>query len=278
MSGEARLAQLNLPSNQGRQSVSPKLGSGRVKSPLPAPAAYRASCMSAAAKRYKYLRRIFHFRQMDFEFAIWQMLYLFYKPQNVYRNFQYRKETKAQFARDDPAFLVLLAALLLVSTAGFSFVLGIHFWAFIKFLLYVIFVDLIGVGLVIATGLWYVSNKLLKPNLRDQDVEWGFCFDVHLNAFIPILVILHFVQLFVYHAIIEREMFVATLLGNSLWLLALSYYIYITFLGYSSLNMLTRTHYFLAPMTVLVVLFILTLCLNWNLSNSLMYFYKYRVL
>ena len=36
-------------------------------------------------------------------------------------------------------------------------------------------------------------------------------------------------------------MFVATLLGNSLWLLALSYYIYITFLGYSSLNMLTRS-------------------------------------
>ena len=101
---------------------------------------------------------------MDFEFAIWQMLYLFYKPQNVYRNFQYRKvqfdyarikkpltyqktfqETKAQFARDDPAFLVLMAALLLVSTAGFSFVLGIHVWGFIKFLLYVIFVDLIGV-------------------------------------------------------------------------------------------------------------------------------------
>merc|ERR1740128_735266 len=72
--------------------------------------------MSAAAKRYKYLRRIFHFRQMDFEFAIWQMLYLFYKPQNVYRNSHYRKETKAQFARDDPAFLVLMAALLLVST------------------------------------------------------------------------------------------------------------------------------------------------------------------
>merc|ERR1712018_1108746 len=94
----------------------------RITSPIPTPTgAYRASCMSAAAKRYKYLRRIFHFRQMDFEFAIWQMLYLFYKPQNVYRNFQYRKETKAQFARDDPAFLVLLAALLLVSTAGFSF-------------------------------------------------------------------------------------------------------------------------------------------------------------
>lgn len=61
------------------------------------------------------------------------------------------------------------------------------------------------VGLVIATGLWYVSNNfLLKPTVRDQDVEWGFCFDVHLNAFIPILVILHFIQLFVYHAVIGK--------------------------------------------------------------------------
>ena len=73
-------------------------------------------------------------------------------------------------------------------------------------------------------------------------------------------------------------MFVATLLGNSLWVVALSYYIYITFLGYSSLNILTRTHYFLAPLTLLAVLYVLTLCLNWNLSTSLMYFYKYRVL
>ena len=176
---------------------------------------------------------------MDFEFALWQMLYLFYKPQQVYRNFQYRKvskykesektklsyfylqETKAQFARDDPAFLVLLAAWLIISSvrhifreihfnfsnfvlqAGFSLVLGIHFWGFLKFLLYVIFVDMVGVGLVIATALWYISNTfLLKPGVRDQDVEWGFSFDVHLNAFFPILVILHFVQLFVYHALI----------------------------------------------------------------------------
>ena len=64
------------------------------------------------------------------------------------------------------------------------------------------------VGLVIATCLWYVSNKfLLKPTIREQDVEWGFCFDVHLNAFIPILVILHFVQLFIYHAIIGKVIF-----------------------------------------------------------------------
>jgi hypothetical protein len=37
----------------------------------------------------------------------------------------YRKKTKLQFARDDPAFLVLLAAWLLVSSVGFAIVLGI---------------------------------------------------------------------------------------------------------------------------------------------------------
>jgi len=268
------------PRQSSRSSSSPpKVGSSRVKSPLPAPAAYRTSCMSAAAKRYKYLRRIFHFRQMDFEFALWQMLYLFYKPQQVYRNFQYRKETKAQFARDDPAFLVLLAFWLIISSAGFSFVLGIHFYGFVKFLLYVIFVDMVGVGLVIATALWYISNNLLlKPGYKDQDVEWGFCFDVHLNAFFPILMILHFVQLFVYHTLIEREWFISTMFGNTLWLIALSYYIYITFLGYSSLNILSKTNYFLSPLTILVVFYIFSLALNWNLSRSMMDFYKYRVL
>jgi len=262
-----------------RSLRAPSVGSSRVKSPLPAPAAYRSGCMSAAAKRWKYLRRLWNFRQMDFEFALWQMLYLFYKPQQVYRNFQYRKETKAQFARDDPAFLVLLAGWLLVSSAGFSMVLGIHFTGFVKFLLYVIFVDLIGVGLIISTSLWAISNNfLIKPTIKDQDVEWGFTFDVHLNAFFPILVILHFVQLFVYHPLIERDWFISTWLGNSLWLVALGYYIYITFLGYSSLNILRKTKYFLAPLTILFLFYIVTLAINWNLSRSLMDFYKYRVL
>lgn len=31
---------------------------------------------------------------MDFEFALWQMLYLFIAPQKVYRNFHYRKRKK----------------------------------------------------------------------------------------------------------------------------------------------------------------------------------------
>ena len=38
---------------------------------------------SAHAKRQKYLRRLLKFKQMDFEYAFWQMIYLFVAPQKV---------------------------------------------------------------------------------------------------------------------------------------------------------------------------------------------------
>ncbi|KAJ8877185.1 hypothetical protein PR048_021639 [Dryococelus australis] len=75
-----------VPSRSFSQSSSLRAGS-----PLPVPVSYRMDCMSAAAKRYKYLRRLIKFQQMDFEFAFWQMWYLFTSPQKVYRIFQSRK-------------------------------------------------------------------------------------------------------------------------------------------------------------------------------------------
>lgn len=113
------------PSESGSILSSYSFRSGRSHLPRPATANL---CSSATSKSSKYLRRLIKFRQMDFEFALWQMLYLFVAPQKVYRNFGYRKgepsiasrrfnsaniiflETKSQFARDDPAFLVLLLA------------------------------------------------------------------------------------------------------------------------------------------------------------------------
>ncbi len=89
----------------------------------------------------------------------------------IHRSFffigRYRKQTKSQFARDDPAFLVLLAGWLVVSSAGFALVLGVSLWAYVKLLLYVVLVDCVGVGMVVATALWALCNKyLLKPAFR----------------------------------------------------------------------------------------------------------------
>lgn len=42
----------------------------------------------------------------------------------------------------------------------------------------------------------FLTNKYMVINPpRGQDVEWAYAFDVHLNAFFPLLMILHFFQL-----------------------------------------------------------------------------------
>lgn len=234
---------------------------------------------SAMAKRSKFLRRLIYFQHMDFEFALWQMLYLFISPQKVYRNFQYRKQTKNQFARDDPAFLVLLSFWLIVSSVGFALVLKIHFFGFCKFLLWVIFIDCVGVGVFVSTLFWFICNRYLrKPLCRDQDVEWAYAFDVHLNAFFPLLIILHIFQLFFYHLLISQDWFISRLVGNTFWLLALGYYVYITFLGYSAVPILEKTQVLLYPLTIIFVFYIITLIGGWNICRIVMDFYKYRVL
>jgi hypothetical protein len=274
--------------NGGRQAGNPlggafsPLTSRSMTSPPLSPSADRPQSptprMTANAKRYKYLRRILKFRQMDFEYAFWQMLYLLIAPQKVYRNFGYRKQTKDQWARDDPAFLVLLAVCLCVSSVGFVIVLGLHFIDFIKFILWVVFIDCIGVGLLIATILWLITNRyfIVQPP-RGQDVEWGYCFDIHLNAFFPLLMILHFFQLPFLNAFIIHDTFISCIIGNTLWLVAIGYYIYITFLGYSSLPFLKRTHLLLYPLTCLFIIYILTVALRLNLTQTLCTFYQLRL-
>ncbi|KAG6451310.1 hypothetical protein O3G_MSEX007056 [Manduca sexta] len=166
----------------------------RSTSPLPAPANYQPTTASAAVKRYKYLRRLFKFNQMDFEFAAWQMVYLFISPQKVFRNFNYRKHTKSQFARDDPAFLVLLSVWLFLSSICLGLALNLGPGKIALLVLFVVFVDFIGAGVMVSTFLWHVSNKYMRRDPDGPDVEWGYAFDVHINAFFPPLLLLHHIH------------------------------------------------------------------------------------
>lgn len=148
---------------------------------------------------------------------MWQMFYLFTSPQKVFRDFAYRKrnlfyvhvvlrelislslkETKNQFARDDPAFVVLLSLVLICTSILFALVMRLSFLSTIEFIIWVVMVDCIGVGLLIATIYWYISNKFLIKTTgatTSPDVEWAYCFDIHLNAFLPLIVVLHLFQL-----------------------------------------------------------------------------------
>lgn len=259
-------------------SPTPSVVSGYSSaSPLPPPIGNRKDCLSATSKSYKYLRRLLKFNQMDFEFALWQMIYLFIAPQKVYRNFNYRKQTKSQFARDDPAFLVLLIICLCVTSLGFAYVLGLSFWQSISFIFYVVFVDCIFAGIIIASFFWAITNRYLRTNYLEPDIEWGYAFDVHLNAFFPPLMLLHFIQLFFYNWLIGQTWFISRFLGNSFWLMGMSYYVYITFLGYNCIPHLKNTRLILIALPIIFLLYLVVTTIGWNATISFVNFYKYRV-
>ena len=68
------------------------------------------------------------------------------------------------------------------------------------FLLWVVFVDCIATGCIIASALWYICNRFLRvksPHAVEEYVEWAYAFDVHCNAFFPLLLILHVLQIFI---------------------------------------------------------------------------------
>ena len=68
-----------------------------------------------SATASEFLRRVLRFQHMDFEYTVWQMLYLCVNPTRIYRTTTYHSRTKHQWARDDPAFVVLVLYLLLVA-------------------------------------------------------------------------------------------------------------------------------------------------------------------
>ncbi|KAH9642585.1 hypothetical protein HF086_011178 [Spodoptera exigua] len=236
----------------------------RSTSPLPAPANYQPTTASAAVKRYKYIRRLFKFNQMDFEFAAWQMVYLFVSPQKVFRNFNYRK----------------------LSSICLGLAMGLTTGKVALFVLFVVFVDFIGAGILVSTFFWYVSNTYLRRDPDGPDVEWGYAFDVHINAFFPPLSLLHFFQIVFFENILFRDGFLSCLVSNTFWLASIIYYLYITFLGYSNygkvvdsdLPMLQNARVFLLPLPILFLTYLATLAMGWNLSEMLVYFYMMRVL
>lgn len=140
-----------------------------------------------------------------------------------------------------------LAYAVAFKTNGILNILKLIFWS--------VFVDFIGIGVITATIGWYVcivseffiiqdlqfhfrwlSNKYLRVrntvHTVDQTVEWLYAFDVHCNSFFPVFLLLYVIQFFLSPLLLSNR-FIATLFSNSLYLIAYTYYCYVTFLGYS---------------------------------------------
>ena len=202
-------------------------------------------------------RRLLRPKQMDFELALWLMLQLCVAPKRAYLQTAYRTETKDRWSRDDPAYFALLSLFLVASSTGYCVTFGRGFGKSVWIVVYVWLVDFVAIGATIATAGWLLSNRVLRKrslpaHVTEQFVEWLYAFDVHCNAFFPLFLLLHVGQ-FLLSPVLLTKGFVATVISNALYALALSYYHYLTFLGYATLPFLERTEVFLYPVGLILL-------------------------
>lgn len=174
----------------------------------------------------------------------------------------------------DPAFVAIMVYFMAVASLGYAVAFHKSVGGFLKGILYAVVVDFGLVGVLAATLGWYLANQyLLVENVgshtTEQKVEWLYAFDVHCNSFFPFFIILYVWQYF-FLLLLMREGFVFTVLANSAYAVAFSFYFYVTFLGYDVLPFLQHTTMFLYPIVGVAVTFLLTCVLKFNLCRFVM--------
>jgi len=215
----------------------------------------------------EYLKRALRFNLMDFEFALSQMVQLCFAPQSVFRASKHRKLTKNHWSRDDPAFVVLQILFLMCATLAYLFAFSAPLGQIIKFIVWEVLVHYLLFGMSIATLTWYLSNKYLLTrglsHSTKQEVEWLHAFDIHCNAFFPLFLMLYVVQ-YMLLPILLTSSFLPRVLSNALYAVSFSYYFYITFVGFLELPILGKQEYFLYPVGLIVVCFVLSIIFPFN--------------
>ena len=122
-----------------------------------------------------------------------------------------------------------------------------------------------------ATFFWYVCNRWLRDRTGTEKVEWQYCFDVHCNAWLVLFLYLYVLEYALLPALIVPNSWISTVLGNSIVAAGTTHYLYITFVGYSSLPFLKTTNFILYPVIGLLgLLILLTVLLKFNVVIFIM--------
>jgi len=223
----------------------------------------------------EYFMRIFHFSQMDFQWALYQMIKLCTEPSVVTKYTKHRKQRKNQWARDDPAFLVILVCFMVVSSTAYSVAFGSSLSQWFGGLIKSVFIDFLLVGIIFSTINWFIANnylRVVRMHAVEQRTEWLYSFDVHCNGYVPYFFISH-VLMFFLTPIILKETTITLLLANTMYTISLCAYFYITFQGYHALPFLHHTKSFLYPIGLLLLLYILSLLSHKNIVRIVLNFY-----
>eukprot|EP00823_Brevimastigomonas_motovehiculus_P000164 TRINITY_DN10277_c0_g1_i1.p1 TRINITY_DN10277_c0_g1~~TRINITY_DN10277_c0_g1_i1.p1 ORF type:complete len:240 (-),score=20.21 TRINITY_DN10277_c0_g1_i1:52-771(-) len=224
----------------------------------------------------EYVSRALSFSQMDFQSAFSQMISLLHTPGEIYKSTVLRKQIKNQWARDDPAFIVLLIYFIFAASISFCITFGVSsIWHFLRIVAGSVFIEFFAIGLAIASFSWWMANKYMiaqRIMSVEQEVEWLYCFDIHCNGFFPVFLLLFVVQFFLSPLLLRMDL-LATIFANSLYAFAFSYYYYISFLGYKALPFLHDTQRFLYPIGIIVLIYFVTVIFNVNLSRVILGLY-----
>ncbi|OCF32597.1 UNC-50 family protein [Kwoniella heveanensis CBS 569] len=222
-------------------------------------------------------RRLVKFRSMDFELAFWQLTYLVVAPRRVYKQTYHHKQTKNQWARDDPAMLLLIAGSLGAAGIAWSLLYRLSPTSALTTILLMIFRDFILFSLVTSFVLYTLANRLLlapsvpHSSISDNRVEYAYAFDVAVNSFFPAFLTVY-VGLLPLAAVVVRDNWVCLWVGNTLFLIAGVQYIYITYLGYVALPFVARSELFLSPLLPLFGGYLLSL-LGFNVAKHALEIY-----
>ncbi|CBX98307.1 hypothetical protein IAQ61_010407 [Plenodomus lingam] len=234
------------------------------------------------ARMPRFFKRLFKFPQMDFEMAIWEIMSLIIAPKKVFRQIYYHKQTTKTYHRPDPSFTYLLSFLLTLTSLAWGFAYARGFTQTLHITLVFIFGHFLLLSLLTATLFFFLVGRLLGPgnsllpgrrrglyNLGEEsgreELEFGYCWDVAIRAFVPVWLFLYVVQ-FLCMPLVGTDHWPSLLLSNTLYLLASNYYFIITFLAYNALPFLHHTELLLLPVALTTILWFASL-FGFNMSR-----------
>eukprot|EP01084_Bolivina_argentea_P242438 406701_1 len=245
----------------------------------------RPSLMNNSSSFGEYLSRILNISQMDFQYALWQMSRLLVSPSRVYNYTKTRQLIRGQFARDDPAFIVILLCLMITSNIIYTIFFGHHsFWNFIAVIVGSIIFDFLLMTTVLSSVFWFITNKYLSLHVNSSSnkplkathngyndgnkVEWLYSFDVHCNSYFIYFVISNIFVLILTPVLLQKSLF-SLILGNSIYFTAIIAYFYVTFLGYDALPIIQQSEKLLYPLPIIVILYIISMLCHLSAVQSL---------
>jgi hypothetical protein len=157
------------------------------------------------------LKRALKFPSMDFETAVWEMSSLLLHPKKVFKAITYHHATKKRYHQADPSFTYLLSFFLLLTSIAWGLAYADGFGKTLEIMVVFVFGHFIGTSLVVSTVAYFLVGRFLGPGVKglpgrrrqqglfvqpgeEEQLEFGYCFDVAIRAFFPVWVFLYVVQ------------------------------------------------------------------------------------